>query len=286
MKSVTTLAVSGFIAFMALIISLDTFFIVYENEQAAIVEFGKYIRTVREPGLQIKKPFIQDAIIYDNRLLDHDIPPTEIVTKDKRTLVIDNFAKWRIIDPEQFYKRARTEAVAKDRLRDIIYSELRQDFGAFDLFEIVSTHRDELMKQVTERSNAKAKKLDMGVEIVDVRIKRADLPIENQRAVFRRMSEERKRIAKQFRSEGREEALKIRANTDKDKTILLAEAYKREQELRGHGDAAAIKITAEAYSKDTDFYEFIRSMEAYEKALVKNNKLILSQDSPFLKYLK
>ena len=274
------------IVFVAVVIGADTFFIVNENEQVVVVQFGKFIKTVREPGLNFKKPFMEDAVFYDKRLLEHDIPPTEIVTKDKRTLVIDNFAKWRITDPEQFYKRARTEAVAKDRLRDIIYSELRLDFGAFDLFEIVSTHRTELMDQVTERSNAKVLELDMGVEIVDVRIKRADLPTENQLAVFRRMSEERKRIATQFRSEGKEAAQRIRATTDKEKTILLAEAYKKEQELRGQGDGEAIRITAEAFSQNIEFYEFQRSLDAYEKSLVTGNTLVLSQDSPFLKYLR
>ena len=275
------------IVFALVVIGSDTFFIVNENEQVVVVQFGKFIKTVREPGLNFKKPFMEDAVFYDKRLLDHDIPPTEIVTKDKRTLVIDNFAKWRITDPEKFYKRARTESVAKDRLRDVIYSELRQDFGAFDLFEIVSTHRSELMDQVTERSNDKVvKELDMGVEIVDVRIKRADLPTENQLAVFRRMSEERKRIATQFRSEGKEAAQRIRATTDKEKTILLAEAYKKEQELRGQGDGEAIRITAEAFSQDIEFYDFQRSLDAYEKSLVTGNTLVLSQDSPFLKYLR
>ena len=275
------------IVFALVVIGSDTFFIVNENEQVVVVQFGKFIKTVREPGLNFKKPFMEDAVFYDKRLLDHDIPPTEIVTKDKRTLVIDNFAKWRITDPEKFYKRARTEAVAKDRLRDVIYSELRQDFGAFDLFEIVSTHRSELMDQVTERSNSKVvTELDMGVEIVDVRIKRADLPTENQLAVFRRMSEERKRIATQFRSEGKEAAQRIRATTDKEKTILLAEAYKKEQELRGQGDGEAIRITAEAFSQDIEFYDFQRSLDAYEKSLVTGNTLVLSQDSPFLKYLR
>jgi len=271
---------------MLLFVASDTFFIINENEQCVVTQFGRFVRKIQKPGFHYKTPFIQSVIYYDNRLLDHDVQPTEVVTKDKRALVIDNFAKWKIIDPEQFYKRAKTEAVAKDRLRDIIYSELRQDFGAHDLAQIVTTQRASLMKQVTERSNAKVQELKMGVEIVDVRIKRADLPPENQLAVFNRMREERKRIARQFRSEGKEEAQKIRAKTDKEKVILLAEAYKNEQRIRGEGDAKSIKITAEAFGKDEEFYSFIRSLEAYRKALVNKGSMVLSQDSPFLKYLK
>lgn len=269
-----------------LFVASNAFFIVSVNEQTVVTQFGRFIRKVQKPGLHFKTPFIQSVVYYDNRLLDHDVQPTEVVTKDKRTLVIDNFAKWKIVDPELFYKRAKTEAVAKDRLRDVIYSELRLDFGAHDLAEIVSTQRDTLMKEVTERSNAKLQELKMGVVIVDVRIKRADLPPENQMAVFNRMREERKRIARQFRSEGKEEAQKIRATTDKEKVIILAEAYKKEQQIRGEGDAKSIKITAAAFGKDEEFYAFIRSLEAYRKSLVQNGSMVLSPDSPFLKYLQ
>ncbi|MFW2331324.1 MAG: protease modulator HflC, partial [Nitrospinota bacterium] len=188
---------------------LESLFIVKEHEQVVITQFGKFVRSQTKAGLDFKTPFIQDVFYYDKRLLDHDITPADVVTRDKRTLVIDNFAKWRITDPEKFYKRTRTTRVAKDRLRDIIFSELRLDFGDNDLNDIISGERSNIMKKVTERSNQKVKELDMGVEIVDVRIMRADFPPENQRAVFERMSAERNRIARQFRSEGDEEAKKI-----------------------------------------------------------------------------
>jgi membrane protease subunit HflC len=269
-----------------LFVGSNAFFIVNENEQSVVTQFGRFVRKVQEPGFYVKTPFIQSIVYYDNRLLGHDVQPTEVVTKDKRTLVIDNFAKWKITDPEQFYKRAKTEAVAKDRLRDIIYSELRLDFGAHNLAEIVSTKRSSLMEQVTERANAKLQELKMGVEIVDIRIKRADLPPENQLAVFNRMREERKRIARQFRSEGKEEAQNIRATTDKEKVIILAQAYKKEQQIRGEGDAKSIKITAAAFGQDEDFYAFIRSLEAYRKSLVNNGSMVLTPDSPFLKYMR
>ncbi len=267
------------------ILAKETFFIVQENEQVVITQLGKFVRMIQDPGFHYKTPFIQSSVYYDKRLLGHDVEPTEIVTKDKRTLIIDNFAKWRITNAEQFFTRIKTINAAKDRLRDTIYSELRQDFGAHDLFEIVSTQRAKLMKEVTERANKKVKELNMGVEIIDVRIKRADLPPENQQAVFDRMREERKRIAKQFRSEGKEEAQKIRATTDKEKVILLAEATKKEQEIRGLGDGEAIKITAQAFGQDEEFYSFLRSLEAYKKSLVEKGFIVLSEDSPFLKHL-
>lgn len=264
----------------------NAIFIVIQNEQCVITQFGGFVRTVKEPGLHFNLPFIQNVIYYDNRLLNHDVQPTEIVTKDKRTLVIDNFAKWRITDPEQFYKRAKSEKIAKERLRDIIYSELRLDFGSRDLADIVTKSRAELMTEVTQRSNQKVKELAMGVEIADVRIKRADLPPENQQAVFQRMSEERKRIAKQWRAEGNEEARKIRAGTDKEKVIILSEAYKTSQEIRGAADAQSIRITAAAFGQDPEFYEFMRSMEAYKKSIEDRGSIVLSTDNPFLKYLR
>ncbi|MGK7346666.1 MAG: protease modulator HflC [Candidatus Nitrospinota bacterium M3_3B_026] len=273
------------VALAALYVLIDSAFIIYQNEQAVVVEFGKFVRTIHEPGLSFKKPFIQNVVKYDNRLLAHDVEPTEIITKDKRTLVIDNFAKWRITDPEQFYKRVKTLAVARARLRDIIYSELRLDFGGHDLEEIVTTHRADLMREVTERSSEKALNLNMGVEIIDVRIKRADLHPDNQPNVFNRMRAERKRIANKFRSEGKEEAQKIRAKTDKEKVIILAEARKKAQEIHGEGDAKAIKITAESFGRDPEFYAFMRSLEAYEQSILEKDRIILSPANPFLEYL-
>ncbi|MBF0170506.1 MAG: protease modulator HflC [Nitrospinae bacterium] len=273
-------------ALVILLVGQDAFFIVRENSQAVVTQFGRFVKAVTLPGLYFKTPMVQEVILYDTRLLDHDIPSTEVVTKDKRTLVVDNFAKWRITDPEKFYQRARTTSVARDRLRDIIYSELRQDFGALDLSQIVSEERANVMRQVTVRSNEKIKALDMGVEIVDVRIMRADLPQANMRSVFDRMQAERKRIANKFRSEGKEEAQKIRAGTDKEKTILLAEAYEKEQKLRGDGEASAITITARAYGKDEKFYEFLRSLEAYRNSMKDRSTMVLSSESEFLKYLR
>ncbi|MDH5637312.1 MAG: protease modulator HflC [Nitrospinota bacterium] len=285
MKSILT-TLAPLLLVGVILVGSDTFFIVNENEQAVITQFGRFVRKIQEPGLNVKTPFLQSVVYYDNRLLDHDVQPQEVVTKDKRTLVVDNFSKWKIVDPEKFYKRAKTERVAEERLRDIIYSELRQDFGAHDLSEIISARRVELMRLVTERSNAKVRELEMGVEIVDVRIKRADLPPSNQLSVFDRMRSERKRIARQFRSKGDEKAQIIRAAADKKRDILLAKAYKAEQNIRGKGDAESIRITAEAFGKNPKFFEFLRSLEAYRNAITEQDTMVLTHNSPFLKYLK
>lgn len=267
-----------------LLVGSDFFFQVREYEQAVMLRFGKFVKTIEKPGLHFKLPVVLQVTKYDKRLLGYDIAPAEIVTMDKRTLLVDSFSKWRIVDPELFYKRVRTETNARGRIKDIIYSELLQEFGQHTLEEIVSVNRAIFMERVTARAHEKAHQLNIGIQIVDVRIKRADLPEENKSAVFRRMIEERRRIATQFRSEGKEEANKIRAGADKEKTILLAEAYKKEQEIQGQGDSKSIRIYADAYKQDAEFFEFLRSMDAYKKAFENNNTIILTDQSEFLKY--
>ena len=277
-------AVAALVVVAALLLLSDTIFIVKEYQQAVVLRFGKFITAVQEPGFHMKMPILQQVSIYDKRLLDYDVAPTEIVTKDKRTLLIDSFSKWRITDPETFYKRVRNVFTARGRIKDVIFSDLAQEFGQHTLEEIVSINRREFMENVTKRSNNKMLELAVGIEIVDVRIKRADLPDENKSAVFNRMRAERKRIAAQFRSEGEEEANKIRAQADKEKVILLANAYETKQKLRGEGDAKSIKIYADAYGADPDFFAFTRSLEAYGKAFASDNSIILTDKSEFLKY--
>ena len=277
-------AVAGLVVVAILLLAGDTIFIVKEYQQAVVLRFGKFITSVQEPGFHMKVPILQQVSIYDKRLLDYDVAPTEIVTKDKRTLLIDSFSKWRITDPETFYKRVRNVFTARGRIKDVIFSDLAQEFGQHTLEEIVSINRREFMENVTKRSNTKMKELEVGIEILDVRIKRADLPDENKNAVFNRMRAERKRIAAQFRSEGEEEANKIRAQADKEKVILLANAYETKQKLRGEGDAKSIKIYADAYKTDPDFFAFTRSLESYDKAFATGNSIILTDKSEFLKY--
>ena len=258
-------------------------FIVDETKQAIVLQFGKPIRVITEPGLNFKLPFIQNVVFFEDRLLVYDAAPTEIITKDKKTLIVDNYARWKIIDPLKFLQTVRDLNGAQARLDDIVYSELRVDLGLFNMSEIVSEKRESVMKRVTNISNEKAN--TYGIEIVDVRIKRVDLPPENEKYIFERMRAERERIAKQYRAEGQEESAKIIAETEREKTVILAEAYKTAQTLKGEGDAEAVKIYAESFKQDPEFYKFYRTLEAYKNTFKEKTTVLLSTDSEFLKYL-
>ena len=258
-------------------------FIVDETKQAIVLQFGNPIRAIGEPGLSWKIPFIQNVVFFEDRLLVYDAAPTEIITKDKKTLIVDNYARWKIFDPLMFLQTVHDLNGAQVRLDDIIYSELRVDLGLFDMSEIVSERREGIMKRVTEISNEKAN--TYGIEIVDVRIKRVDLPQENEKYIFDRMRAERERIAKQYRAEGQEESAKIIAETEREKTVILAEAYKTAQTLKGEGEAESVKIYAESFNQDPEFYKFYRTLEAYRKTFIDKTTVLLSTDSEFLKYL-
>ncbi len=260
------------------------FFVVDIIHTAIVVQLGKPVRTITEPGLKFKIPFIQEVIKFDKRLLSYNSDPQDVVTKDKKTLVVDNFAKWRIVEPLKFYEAFRTEQAARIRLDDIIYSELRVDLGLYDFSEIISKNRSAIMETVTRLANEKS--LEYGIEIKDVRIKRADLPEDNEKAVFTRMQAERGQEAKRYRSEGAEEAQKVRSEAEKEKEILLAEAYKQQQQLMGAGDAQAFRIYAEAYGRDPKFFGFMRSMEAYKKVLNQDTLFVLTPQSEFFKYIQ
>ncbi len=259
-------------------------FIVDITQNAIVVQLGKPVRNLTEPGLYLKVPFIQEVTYFDKRLLDYDSDPQDVITQDKKTLLLDNYAKWRIVDPLKVYQNFQSQRGALQRLHDIIYSELRVELGRHDLLEIVATGRAQLMTIVTQRSNEKASAY--GIEIQDVRIKRADLPEQNEKAVFARMQAERERQAKQYRAEGAEEAQKIRSEAEKDREIILAMAYKESEELRGTGDAKAFKVYAEAYRQDPHFFEFTRSLEAYKKAFKDKSTMVVSPDSEFFHFLK
>jgi len=266
-----------------LILANLSLFIVDETRQAIVLQFGKPIRAIKEPGLNFKIPFIQNVVFFEDRLLVYDAAPTEIITKDKKTLIVDNYARWRIIDPLKFLQTVRDLNGAQARLDDIVYSELRVDLGLFDMSEIVSERREGIMKRVTEISNEKAN--TYGIEIVDVRIKRVDLPPENEKYIFDRMRAERERIAKQYRAEGQEESAKIIAETEREKTVILAEAYKTAQTLKGEGEAESVKIYAESFNQDPEFYKFYRTLEVYRNTFKDKTTVLLSTDSEFLKYL-
>jgi len=254
-----------------------------ETQQAIVTQLGKYVRTVTEPGLHFKVPFLQSVHKFEDRVLEYDAAAAKIITSDKKHLVIDNYARWKITDPLKLYQTVRNEFGAQARLDDIVFSEIREEVARHTLTEIVSVNREAIMERVHKKCNAKAR--DYGVEVIDVRIKRADLPRDVQASVYARMRAERQRKAKRYRSEGEEEAVKIRATTDKEKTILLAESYRKAEKLKGEGDAEAIKIYAEAFEKDPEFYAFVRTLETYEKSLRRDTTVILPSDSEFFRYL-
>ncbi|MCS5647688.1 MAG: protease modulator HflC [Candidatus Marinimicrobia bacterium] len=273
----------GILVLIALF-ALSTIIMVDETEQIVILQFGKPIRTIKEPGLNWKFPApFQTSNSFEKRLLEYDVPPEEILSKDKKSLIIDNYVRWRIIDPLLFLQTVRAVPTAKTRLDDIVYSELRQELGTHDMVEIITETRELIMEKVTKASNEETSKY--GIEVIDVRIRRVDLPRENEASIYARMEAERKRQANKFRSEGEEEAQKIRAATDRDKTVILAEAYKKSQLIRGEGEAKALDIYAASYSKDSDFYEFIRTLETYEKVIDKKTTLVLPGDSKLFKGL-
>ena len=274
------------IGFFAVIFAANlVFFKVLEYTQVVVTQFGEPVRTITEPGLYMKLPDpVQRVTIFDKRLLDYDADGNAIDTEDKKILILDNYARWRIVDPLLFMQALRTENEAIARLDDIVYSELRKELGQHDLVDVVSTNRAAIMALVTERSDVAARQY--GISVVDVRVKRADLPPENEAAVFNRMRAERAREAKTYRSEGEEEALKIMAETDLEAATISAEAYETAQGIRGEGDAEALAIYAAAYKNAAGFFEFTRSLEAYEKSLDERTVLVLPPDSEFFKYLQ
>ena len=269
---------------LAVLIVFTTMIVVDETEQVVILQFGKPVRTIKDPGLNFKLPApIQISSSFEKRLLEYDVPPEEILSRDKKSLIIDNYVRWRITDPLLFLQTVRAVPTAKTRLDDIVYSELRQELGTHDMVEIITETRELIMDKVTIASNEETSKY--GIEVIDVRIRRVDLPRENEASIYARMEAERKRQANKFRSEGEEEAQKIRAATDRDKTVIMAEAYKKAQIIRGEGEAEALDIYASSFSKDTEFYEFLRTLETYEKVIDKKTTLVLPGDSKLFKML-
>jgi membrane protease subunit HflC len=271
------------IGLIVIFIASLSLFTVDQTQQAIVIQLGKPLGGIYGPGLHFKVPFIQQVIQFERRILVYDATSTEILTKDKKNLVVDNYTKWSIADPLKFYTTVRNENGAQSRLDDIVYAQLRVELGQHDLSDIVSTTRGDIMTKVTKESAVRAK--EYGIDVVDGRRKRADLPEQNEKHVFGRMKAERERQAKQYRSEGEEESKKITAKADMERTIILAEAYKQSEQMKGEGDARAVKIYADAYQKDLEFYEFHRSLEAYKKSLKEGTKLILNADSEFFKFI-
>jgi len=273
-----------FIMPVLLLVGFSSIFIVDETKQVVILQLGKPVKTVTKPGINVKLPFpFQEKITFDDRLLEYDSPPEEILSKDKKTLIVDNYVRWKIVDPLQFLKTVQAIPTAKSRMDDIVYSELRRELGTHDMVEIITENREEIMDVVTKASNGAT--LSYGISVVDVRIRRVDLPSQNEESIYARMEAERKRQANKFRSEGEEEAQKIRAATDRDKTIILADAYKEAERIRGEGDAKAVQVYARSYSADPKFYEFVRTLDAYKKVVDDKTTLVLPSGSKLFKLL-
>lgn len=254
-----------------------------EQEQAIITQLGAYVRTVTSPGLHLKLPLIQTVHRFDKRVFTTDAQPMEYLTLDKKRMSVDYVAHWSITNPLAFFMSVATVDGAKARIEDIVFSELRRELASREFAAITSELREPTMEAVANA--ARQRTADFGIALIDVRIKHADLPREVQQSVFARMVAERDRIAKRYRSEGAEEAAKIRAETDKQRDILLAQAYERSQRLRGEGDALATAIYAKAYSQDPDFYAFVRTLEAYDDMVTPETLLLLSGETSVFQLL-
>jgi len=262
----------------------QSMFVVHQTEKALVLQLGEPLNEVYMPGLHFKLPFVQRVEYFNARILDYDAPPAEALTVDKKAIVLSNYARWSIEDPLQFYRTMRTIPGAQARLKDVVYSQLRILVGSYTLAEVVSSQRAAIMQTVTHKVAELMK--GFGVKVVDVRIKRTDLPPENARAIFGRMRAERERQAKQYRSEGGEEATRIRSDADRQRAVELADAGRKAELLRGEGDAEAARIYAETFGKAQDFFEFQRGLEALRKSLKQNTRVIMTQDNPLFKSLR
>ena len=279
LKSVITLAV-------LLIIANSTLYVVSETQRGVKLRFGKLVESDIQPGIHVKLPLADDVRLFDARILTVDAQPASFFTVEKKRLIVDSYAKWRIANVETYYKATGgVETVAHNRLANRVNNGLRNQFGTRTLYEVVSGERDALMEDITSELNQSVLG-SLGIEVVDVRVKRIDLPQEVSSQVFRRMTAEREKEARELRSTGKEKAERIRAAADRERTIELANAYRDAEELRGQGDAEAARIYAEAYQEDPEFYAFMRSLNAYKLSFAnKGDVMLVAPESDFFKYL-
>tara|TARA_Y100001970_G_scaffold132646_1_gene163735 strand:- start:16019 stop:16885 length:867 start_codon:yes stop_codon:yes gene_type:complete len=265
------------------VIAYNALFVVQEVNQAIVLQFGDPKKIITKPGLNYKIPFIQNAVFLDRRVLNLDNPPEEVIAADQKRLIVDAFARFKIVDPLKFYISVGNERVARSRLATIINSRIRSVLGTQELATLLSTDRAVHMASIQNDVNTEAQ--NFGITIVDVRIKRADLPQANSEAIFKRMQTEREREAKEFRAQGAEMAAKITSTADKEVTVILANANKQSEIMKGEGDGRRNKIFADAFGRDPEFFGFYRAMQSYEKALIGGDtSLILSPDSDFFKF--
>jgi modulator of FtsH protease HflC len=261
----------------------SSLFIVDQTETAMLLQFGKPVRTVSQPGLEFKIPFVQNVVYFDKRLLDVEPPPEEVIASDQKRLVVDTYTRYRIVDPLLFYQTVGTEEGVRARLTAMVSSSLRQVIGKVPLSALLSNQRSDIMHSIRDDVRSAAK--SFGIDVVDTRIRRADLPPQNSEAIYARMNSERQQQAALYRGEGAQAAQTVRANADREVTVILADAQRDAQELRGEGDAAATAIYGKAYGQDEAFYTFYRSLEAYRTALTGHNtSFVLSPDSSFFRF--
>ena len=271
------------LAVVAAFVGYSALFTVYETRQAIVIRLGNPIRVVTEPGLHFKAPFIDNVVYVDKRILDLENPAQEIIASDQKRLVVDAFARYKIVDPLRFYQAIGTVPAANSQLATLLNAALRRVLGESSFQSVVRDERDELMRRIREQLDREAQRY--GINVVDVRIRRADLPDANSQAVYQRMQTERQREAAEFRAQGSQRAQEIRSRADREVTVLLAEANAKGEQIRGEGDATRNRIFAEAYSKDPDFFAFYRSMQAYESGLGNNDtRMVLKPDSEFFRY--
>jgi modulator of FtsH protease HflC len=270
----------------AAVLASVSMFTVDQRERAIVFQLGEVTAVITTPGLHFKWPFIQNVRYFDARILTLDTPDAErYITSEKKNLLVDTFVKWKISDPRQYYISVGDEEQARTRLSQTVNAILREEFGKHTVHEVVSQDRDEIMNTVAERANLDVKKI--GVEIIDVRLKRVDLPQEVSESVYKRMDAERKSVANELRSEGASQAERIRAEADKEREVIIANAYNEAQRLKGEGDAKAAAVYAQAFGKNPEFYAFYRSLEAYRSSFKnRSDVLVLEPNSEFFKYLK
>ncbi|WP_068636063.1 protease modulator HflC [Thauera butanivorans] len=281
------LSLIGGIILVAIVIASASLFTVDQRQYAIVFQLGEVKEVISEPGLNFKLPLIQNVRYFDKRILTLDTPePERFITSEKMNVLVDHFVKWRIVDPRLYYESvAGDEARARTRLTQTVNSGLREEFGRRTMHDVVSGERDRIMDQMRERADRDARSI--GVQIVDVRLKRVDLPNEVSESVFRRMEAERTRVANELRSQGAAEAEKIRADAERQREVIIAEAYRTAQQLQGEGDAKATAIYAEAFGKSPDFYAFYRSLEAYRASFAgKDDVMVVDPSSDFFRFMK
>jgi membrane protease subunit HflC len=276
------LVILAVLVFGGFITVSSTFFTVHQTEQALVLQFGEPQRVVSEPGLSAKVPFVQDVKRFDKRILAVDSGNEEIIALDQKRLVVDTFTRYRIVDPLLYFQKLNNEVRARSQIGAIVNSRVRQVLGAVPLQSVLTEERSQLMQQITNLVDREMR--ENGVEIVDVRIKRADLPSENSTAIFNRMKTEREREAREFRAQGAQAATVIRSQAERERTVILADAQRKAQVLRGEGDAERNRTFAEAFGQDPEFFGFYRAMQAYQQALETGTTMVLSPDSEFFRY--